>query len=103
MLQKLTMLKVRSTRSALILRWGGLAAIGFALFAVFGDQGLLKLHQMSKNEQHLEQMMAEVEAENDSLAREIEQLKDPEYLEKVVRNELGYLRPNEVVYFVTKP
>ena len=96
------MLKRRSKSSLPLLKWGGLVACAFALFAFFGEQGLFKLHQMNHNEARLEEMIVEIRDENDNLARELEWLKTPKYLEKVVRAELGFLRPDEVVYYVKR-
>lgn len=90
----------RRYRFSMVFKWGGLAALAFTLFAVLGDQGLLKLHQMRLTEAQLGQMVHEVRAENNRLAIEIERLKETPYLEKVVREELGFLRPDEVVYYV---
>ena len=91
---------VKSSSTTLILKWGLVAAGTFAIFAVFGDQGLLKLHQMRQTEAQLGERLNEIRTENDRLAQAIAQLKDDAALEKVVREELGYLRPDEVIYYV---
>ena len=94
-------MRKRMTKKASgILKWGSVAAFALVLFAVFGDQGFLKLNQMTQTEQRLVQMRDEIGSENSRLTQEIEQLKEPQYLEKVAREELGLLRPDEVVYYV---
>ncbi len=87
---------------SLILKWGSLAACAFALFAVFGNQGLLKLHNMQKTESRLEEMLQDLQRNNAELTHEIEKLQDKEYLESIVRQEMGFLRSDEVIYFVGK-
>ena len=72
--------------------------LGFALVIVFGNQGLIDLYrqrgtlerQLAKNERQ--------ERANISLLRRIERLKnDPAYLERVAREELLMVGPNEIV------
>ncbi len=91
---------VKNSSTTLILKWGLVAAATFAIFAVSGDQGLLKLHKMRQTEAQLGERLNDIRAENIRLAQAIAQLKDNTGLEKVVREELGYLRPDEVVYYV---
>ena len=75
-----------------------LGLLGFALVIVFGNQGLIDLYrqrgtlerQLAKNERQ--------ERANISLLRRIERLKsDPAYLERVAREELLMVGPNEIV------
>lgn len=94
------MLKKSRKKSSPLLKWGAVTCVSFALFAILGEQGLLKLHQLHQTEERLEEMITDINAENDALATEIALLKDPRYLEKVIRDELGYLRPDEVIYYV---
>ncbi len=94
------MRKKRVNRHSAILRWGSIAAFIFALFAVFGDQGMIKLHQMRQDKAQLEQGIQQIQEESDTVAHEIQNLKDKKYLEKVIREELGFLRPDEVIYYL---
>lgn len=96
------MRKHYAKKSSPIFKWGGLVAFAFTLFAIFGNQGLLKLHQMRQTEKRLEQMIANIHTENNKLAREVENLHDTKYLEKVIREELGLLTPNEIVYYIER-
>ncbi|MBI1908904.1 MAG: septum formation initiator family protein [Deltaproteobacteria bacterium] len=72
------------------------------LAAIYGNQGLLKLYRLSRLEKQLESSIMENRRENQRLAFEIKRLKDPLQLERVVREELGLVRPNELV-FITEP
>lgn len=99
------MLKWRRKFSSPLLRWGTLMSVVFAVVAIFGDQGLLKLRLMNQHEAYLTGQINWIEGENERLTHEIELLEDRRYLEKIVREELGYLRPDEVVYYIeeTRP
>jgi len=90
--------RYRKNRLAL-LTWGSLAAIGLACFAIVGDQGLLKLHSMKQMERRLEAQLTELGLENDRLAHEIEGLNEKTRLEQVIRQELGFLQPDELIFY----
>ena len=88
--------KIRSP----VLTWGLVAAVALAGFAVFGDKGLLKLRTMHAMEDRLEGQISSLAQENGRLAHEIDALEDPKHLEHIVREELGYLRPDEVIFYI---
>lgn len=94
------MLKRNHKKASPILTWGTVAAVALALFAVFGDQGLLKLRHMNQIDLRLEAQIGGLRDENEHLSRSIASLDDPSTLEKVVREELGYLGENEVIYYI---
>jgi cell division protein FtsB len=48
----------------------------------------------------LENRIAELNASNEKLQREIDQLHDPNYLERLARECLGMVRPGEVPFVV---
>ena len=54
----------------------------------------------SKNEEieRLNQQVISASEESEKLKQEVENLNDPEYLEKVARERLGLVRPNERVF-----
>lgn len=73
-----------------------LALLGLALF---GDKGILKTLQMHKYKDSLRETIAELEADNARLRREIEALRnDHRYLEGLARRELGMVKDDELVY-----
>ncbi|HWI41227.1 MAG TPA: septum formation initiator family protein [Verrucomicrobiae bacterium] len=68
-------------------------------FTVFGERGLLRIHQLTQEKESIRRQAEEVKVENERLKREIEALRtDRRYLESVARKEFGLVRPNEVVY-----
>lgn len=96
------MLIRRKNFNSPILRWGGIVLFSLTFFAVFGDQGLRKLHQTRSLEDRLEKQMLVLGHENERLVQELKRLGDLAYLEKIVRDEMGYLRSDEVVYYLEK-
>lgn len=79
-----------------------LVAIGLILFfgwlMIFGDEGLLTLQQLRQTERQSLKKEQELTHRLDRLHTEIERLKDPAYLEVLVRKEFGYVKPGETVY-----
>ncbi len=80
-----------------------LVAIMVAAVVVFYFAYTLITQQISiskKNEEikALESQVQEAENESDRLQGEIENLQDPEYIEKIAREKLGLVRPNERVF-----
>ena len=68
-------------------------------FAVFGDRGLLRALQFSRQKAALEAQVQQLEAENTSLRQEIEALRsDRRTLEGIARRELGMVKEDELVY-----
>jgi len=71
--------------------------IFFFLITIFGEEGLLKL-------KHLYTLKRKIEAENIKLLEENLKLKDqlallktPQYNERMIREQLGYIKKNEWV------
>lgn len=77
----------------------GVALIGIFAFSLFGKNGLINLYRTRQERQDLEVRLAEVKRENQRLRDQIEKLTgDPLYLEKVAREELGMVKPDELVF-----
>lgn len=83
-----------------IFRWGGTALLLLMGFACFGNQGLRKLYELRRLENRLEKQLRLLASENERLVEEIEQLGDPKVLETIIRNDLGYLRSDETIFFI---
>lgn len=67
--------------------------------AVLGDNGLLRLYQMSETKRELVEQITKIKEENQELQKKIYAFKnDPLYIEKIAREELGLLKPGEIVY-----
>ena len=78
----------------------GVAVIsaGFFWFLVMGDQGVVQLKKLIEMKSNL---LAEVELLNtqiDDLTNKKNLLSNPSNLELTIRNELGYVRPGEVIF-----
>lgn len=68
-------------------------------FAVFGDRGILRALQFSRQKAGLETQVRQLEEENAGLRLEIEALRsDRRTLEGIARRELGMVKEDELVY-----
>lgn len=76
--------------------------VAFCWFAVFGNQGLYTYYSLRTTHQNLIAENSALQARLEDLRREEKGLHDPRYLETVIRQELGYIRPGEVVYQMEK-
>lgn len=76
------------------------AIILFLLFfTVFGERGLLRIHELDREKQEISRRSEALRVENENLKREIEALRsDRRYLESIARKDFGLVRPNETVY-----
>ena len=83
----------------------GLFVLGMMALAVHGDKGFLAMWEKQHELARLESDTADVKAVNARLRGEIRRLlRDPEYIEKIAREELMLVRPGEVVFeFVDDP
>ena len=69
-----------------------------SLLVAFGNQGWVKLYKLRQAEASLETKNRQIAADNDKIRREIDNLSDHKYLDRFIRNELGYSRTNETLY-----
>jgi cell division protein FtsB len=69
-----------------------------SLLVSFGNEGWVKLYQLRRVEASLEEQNHLVALQNDKIRREIDLLNDPKYLERLIRNEMGYAREDEKLY-----
>jgi cell division protein FtsB len=74
------------------------AALLFLWFLIFGDQGLYQLHRSYKLKKQMKNEIAAYQTRVKELKKEREMLNDPEHLEIIIRNELGYVKPGEIVF-----
>ncbi len=71
----------------------------FILFIIFYLPGLSRVQELRLEEDRLAKELSELDKEIQTLKEEKELLqKDQAYLEKVIREELGLVRPGEMVY-----
>jgi len=79
--------------------WLLFLALFFIFLTIFGQNGLLQIGDLKKARMILTKEIFALQEENYALRREIKGLKeDPFFVEKVAREELDLVRPNEVVY-----
>ncbi|MBI4640772.1 MAG: septum formation initiator family protein [Candidatus Tectomicrobia bacterium] len=68
-------------------------------FGLFGREGLLEVYKKGLQLQELRGKVETLKAENEKLLFEIEGLKnDPYTIEKVAREELGMVKPGEIIF-----
>ena len=76
-----------------------IAAIGaFFWFFVLGDQGIYRLERLLEMKSRMTAEKQSLNDEIDRLTEEKEALGNPENLETVIRTELGFIRPGEVLF-----
>jgi cell division protein FtsB len=69
-----------------------------SLLVSFGNEGWFKLYRLKQFERMLQKKNELLVQNNAALLKEIRNLKDPRYLEHYIREELGYLKDDEVLY-----
>jgi cell division protein FtsB len=78
----------------------GTAALAVAALAIvaFGGQSLVRVWQMTRDVKNLEHEIARLRGETEALAAAVTGLRsDPESIEKVAREKLGFVKPGERV------
>jgi len=78
-----------------------IAVIGlivFFWFLIMGDQGLYRLRQLYELRDTLKMKRQTLSGELENKTKEKEMLEDPKNLEMIIRQELGYIRPGEMIY-----
>lgn len=74
-----------------------------ALFAVFGSRGVLHLRNLQLQQEQAESVAFRLQERNRAVREHLRRLEhDDAYLEKVVRERLGWIKPGEHVYRVTR-
>lgn len=82
------------------IRWGKLLFAGFSLYIL----GLLAVQQLQfwrleEQQLQVERRIEAAEARNATLQEEIRLLQNPDYVEKLAREELNLLRDGEIPYY----
>lgn len=79
----------------------GTLVVSLVLSALFVDGGVARHERLHEELTRLEALNEELEQDNIQLRKEIEALKhDPRHVERVVREELGFVKPDEVIFIV---
>ena len=83
----------------LTLMASGLFLLLMMWLAMWGDRGLLAMWQRERDLILFDQQLVALKQENARLSEEIERLNtDLVYIEKIAREELGLVRPGEIVF-----
>lgn len=77
----------------------GLINITLMCKMIWGPTGFMEFQALKSQYSALLNQIAALDAENMALSRDIRLMQsDPQYVEKMVRQKLHYLRDNEIVY-----
>lgn len=76
--------------------------VSLSLFTTFGERGLLHLWRLWGEQKKLDEANFLLQKENEILRERIYRLRhDDLYLEKIAREDLGLVRPGEIIYRFT--
>lgn len=82
----------------------GLANIALFVRMVWGPTGILQYRDLKAQHTALQAEIAEIDARNLALSREIRMMQtDHQYMEKMVRKYLNFVRDKEVLYLFEDP
>ena len=71
----------------------------FVVSAVFGSRGWFHLRRLEREQAEVEALAVRLERQNERVEEHIRRLDgDDAYLEKVVRERIRWVKPNEVLY-----
>jgi cell division protein FtsB len=88
-------LATRSLPPRLVL---GVMALLVAASVALGAGGMMRVWEMQRELEALEQEIERLSAETQQLAQTVEKLRnDPAYMEQLARETLGFVRPDETV------
>lgn len=86
------------------LGWAAVAALGLALLSVADEAGFRRYFRLRREVAALEARTERLRAQNAALAAEVQALgKDPRAIERAAREELGFVKPGEVVLNLEAP
>jgi cell division protein FtsB len=78
--------------------------VALALFTASGERGVFHLWRLRGEKQQLQERNFVLQKENDALRERVYRIRhDDLYLEKIAREELGLVRPGEIVYRFAAP
>ncbi len=81
------------------LRLAAILLLALVVASVLGNRGLVRLYRMHQTQAALEREVAQLTAGNAALVEEVRALRtDPGRVEAIAREELGLVKPGEIVY-----
>lgn len=79
--------------------WGVVVILLFLALALFGERGVLRVLEASRQRHNLQADIQRLETKNTALQKEIQALRsDKKFIEDIARKELGMVGENEVVF-----
>jgi cell division protein FtsB len=88
-----------NTRLAALLIFSGLFLLGMMGVTIWGGQGLLAVQHKQQEITRMARELDMLEQENARLLHEVQRLRvDMVYVEKIAREEIGLVRPGELVF-----
>ncbi len=82
----------------------GLLVMLMAILSVGGNRSLIRIYRMTKTKSELHREIARLKQVNQELGRDVQSFtNDPQRVEAMAREELGLVKPGEVVYQFTRP
>ena len=79
--------------------WILLAVMGFMVLFGKISSNYIKLGQLDKEIEAIQQQITELDAESDEIQAILDEENHDEYFEKIAREEYGYCKPGEKVYY----
>jgi cell division protein FtsB len=84
-------------------RWLKLLLLGIMVAAmtlvVFGDKGLMHLYELRRERDEIRTENQRLEEQNNEFKRQVELLlHDSRYLDRIAREELGLIGPDEIIF-----
>ena len=77
----------------------GFAFLAMLIHDIFGPHGVIAMQRTQREIQQIRQQIGKVNAENKSLAEQVNALKtDPKAIERIAREEMGLARPGELIF-----
>lgn len=87
-----------------LLAMATVVAVALSLVSVADAKGFRRYLKLRDDVESLNERNAGLAAQNEALRREIQALReDPAALERAVREELGYVKPGEIVFHLESP
>lgn len=81
----------------------GALVLGLVGAAIFGEGGVVHHEKLSEDLAHTRELNHDLERQNAVLLREVRSLGEDDYVEGVIREELGWVRSDEVIVLFPEP
>jgi len=77
-----------------------IATAALWLFTLFNDEGFVKMLKARREKERIYLRISELKARNSELEKQVHLLRtDLRYIERIAKDEMGLVRPDEIVVF----